>query len=270
MKQHTNRYYIFKRTCNRRLSKLQNITTSYVPTSDLFTKRWPNQKNSYWMNACRQNAVSNGSTSRNACKQIMCWGTEEELVCVPRQQSWAQNASIEEQTHDGCPSRTYRHASGHEPIEMWNSTKRLLATYTQRHTRFSSRLHKMPTKQEKPSSTARTLQSLAAPRRPGTEYALDFVTHLPFSSREEYGALLEIVDRFSKRVWLIPTRGTTTTEVTAMLFLKHIIYKNGRALEIVSDRDSKFNTKFWTAFHAWLGTALKLSSARHQAMNWTT
>jgi len=83
----------------------------------------------------------------------------------------------------------------------------------------------MPTKQEKPSSTARTLQSLAAPRRPGTEYALDFVTHLPFSSREEYGALLEIVDRFSKRVWLIPTRGTTTTEVTAMLFLKHIIYK---------------------------------------------
>ena len=122
MKQHTNRYYIFKRTCNRRLSKLQNITTSYVPTSDLFTKRWPNQKNSYWMNACRQNAVSNGSTSRNACKQIMCWGTEEELVCVPRQQSWAQNASIKEQTHDGCPSRTYRHASGHEPIEMWNST----------------------------------------------------------------------------------------------------------------------------------------------------
>jgi len=55
-----------------------------------------------------------------------------------------------------------------------------------------------------------------------------------------------------------------------MLFLKHIIYEKGRALEIVSDRDSKFNTKFWTAFHAHLGTALKLSSARHQAMDKTT
>ena len=114
------------------------------------------------------------------------------------------------------------------------------------------------------------LQSLAIPRRPGTHYALDFVTHLPYSSREEYDALLVIVDRFSKRVWLIPTWGTATAEVTAMLFLKHIIYENGIALEIVSDRDSKFTSKFWTAFHAHLGTALKLSSARHQATDGTT
>ena len=114
------------------------------------------------------------------------------------------------------------------------------------------------------------LQSLAIPRRPGTHYALDFVTHLPYSSREEYDALLVIVDRFSKRVWLIPTWGTATAEVTAMLFLKHIIYENGIALEIVSDRDSKFTSKFWTAFHAHLGTALKLSSARHQSTDGTT
>ena len=114
------------------------------------------------------------------------------------------------------------------------------------------------------------LQSLAVPRRPGTHYALDFVTHLPFSSREEYDALLVIVDRFSKRVWLIPTWGTASAEVTAMLFLKHIIYENGIAIEIVSDRDSKFTSKFWTAFHAHLGTALKLSSARHQSTDGST
>jgi hypothetical protein len=114
------------------------------------------------------------------------------------------------------------------------------------------------------------LQSLAIPRRPGTHYALDFVTHLPFSSRQEFDALLVIVDRFSKRVWLIPTWGTATAEVTAMLFLKHIIYENGIALEIVSDRDSKFTSKFWTAFHAHLGTALKLSSSRHQSTDGTT
>ena len=55
-----------------------------------------------------------------------------------------------------------------------------------------------------------------------------------------------------------------------MLFLKHIIYENGIALEIVSDRDSKFTSKFWTAFHAHLGTALKLSSSRHQSTDGTT
>ena len=55
-----------------------------------------------------------------------------------------------------------------------------------------------------------------------------------------------------------------------MLFLKHIIYENGIALEIVSDRDSKFTSKFWTSFHAHLGTALKLSSARHQSTDGQT
>jgi hypothetical protein len=55
-----------------------------------------------------------------------------------------------------------------------------------------------------------------------------------------------------------------------MLFIKHIIYRNGIDLEIVSDRDSKFTSKFWTAFHAHLGTALKLSFARHQSTDGTT
>jgi hypothetical protein len=130
----------------------------------------------------------------------------------------------------------------------------------------------MPAEQNQPSSTSRspTLHSLAVPRRPGTHYALDFVTHLPFSSRQEYDALLVIVDRFSKRVWLIPTWGTATAKVTAMLSIKHIIYENGIALEIVSYRDSKFTSEFWTAFHAHLGTALKLSSSRHQATDGTT
>ena len=55
-----------------------------------------------------------------------------------------------------------------------------------------------------------------------------------------------------------------------MLFLKHIIYENGIALEIVSDRDSKFTYKFWTAFHAHLGTALKLSSQDTRPRTGTT
>ena len=55
-----------------------------------------------------------------------------------------------------------------------------------------------------------------------------------------------------------------------MLFLKHTIYENSIALEIVSDKDSRFNSKLWTAFHYHLGTALKLSSARHQSTDGQT
>jgi hypothetical protein len=50
-----------------------------------------------------------------------------------------------------------------------------------------------------------------------------------------------------------------------MLFIKHTIYENGIALEIVSDRDSKLTSKFWTVFHSHLGIALNLSSAMHQS-----
>ena len=55
---------------------------------------------------------------------------------------------------------------------------------------------------------------------------MDFVTHLPMSSRHEYTAIMVIVDRFSKRIWTIPTWDIANAELTAELFMKHIIWGN--------------------------------------------
>jgi transposase InsO family protein len=99
---------------------------------------------------------------------------------------------------------------------------------------------------------------------------MDFVTHLPMPSRHEYTAIMVIVDRFSKRIWTIPTWDIASAELTAELFMKHIIYENGICIEMVSDRDSKFTSKMWQDFHAALGITLSLSSSRHQSTDGQT
>eukprot|EP01050_Picozoa_sp_SAG11_P008613 SAG11_NODE_769_length_7262_cov_20.934385_7_plen_186_part_00 len=110
------------------------------------------------------------------------------------------------------------------------------------------------------------LQQLSIPTRPGTHYSMDLITHLPKSGRNEYTAVFTIVDRFSKRIWLIPTHDTCTAPMLAELFMKHIVLENGIPLEIVSDRDTRFASAsgFWQSFHKALGTSIRLSSARHQ------
>jgi hypothetical protein len=61
-----------------------------------------------------------------------------------------------------------------------------------------------------------------------------------------------------------------SAELTAELFMKHIIYENGICIEIVLDRDSKFTSKMWQDFHAALGITLSVSSSRHQSTDGQT
>jgi hypothetical protein len=94
------------------------------------------------------------------------------------------------------------------------------------------------------------------------------------SSRHEYTAKMVVVDRFSKRIWIIPTWDIANARLTALLTaglcMKRIIYENGICIEIVSDRDSKFTSKMWQDFHAALGITLNLSSSRHQSTDGQT
>jgi hypothetical protein len=110
------------------------------------------------------------------------------------------------------------------------------------------------------------LQQLEVPVRPGTHYSMDLITHLPKSGSNEYTAVFTIVDRFSKRIWLIPTHDTCSAPMLAELFVKHIVMENGIPLEIVSDRDTRFASEhgFWKNFYKALGTSIQLSTARHQ------
>jgi len=110
------------------------------------------------------------------------------------------------------------------------------------------------------------LNPLRPPICPGTHYAMDFKTDLPRSGPEDnsYDQIFVIVDRFSKRVWLIPTRKRASAPATAELFLTHIVAHRGLPLDIVSDRDTRFTSNFWRTLWKLTGTSLTLSTSRHQ------
>ena len=47
------------------------------------------------------------------------------------------------------------------------------------------------------------------------------------------------------------------------LYIKEVVRLHGIPASIVSDRDPRFTSRFWTSLHRALGTKLKLSSAYH-------
>lgn len=119
--------------------------------------------------------------------------------------------------------------------------------------------------QRNKSSTQRPaglLQPLEIPSAPFESISMDFITALP-TTTTGFDALMVVVDRFSKYVEFIPTHTTATAADTATLFYTHIVCRHGCPRSIVSDRDSKFLSSFWTSLWTAFGTKLKLGTAYH-------
>jgi hypothetical protein len=94
--------------------------------------------------------------------------------------------------------------------------------------------------------------------------AMDFITHLPPSAKGN-SACLTVVDKMSRAVIFIPIKDdTVTAEETAYLFRKHVFSRGwGVPLKLISDRDKRFLSHFWTELHRLLGTRLAHSTAFH-------
>ncbi|GMF14672.1 unnamed protein product [Phytophthora lilii] len=98
------------------------------------------------------------------------------------------------------------------------------------------------------SSTGRKtgkLQPVPVPAACWEVTSTDFITHLPVS--DGFDAIMVVVDKLSKRPVYIPTHTTATAEDTAKLFFNNVIRHYGIPSTIISDRDQKFTSKFWTA-----------------------
>jgi hypothetical protein len=91
---------------------------------------------------------------------------------------------------------------------------------------------------------------------------MDFVVGLPRSPRGR-DAICVVVDRLNKSVYFIPMKTTNSALELVPLYMKEVIRLHGVPKSIVSDRDSKFVSKFWESLHSALGTKLSLSVAFH-------
>src|ERR1044072_2313955 len=92
--------------------------------------------------------------------------------------------------------------------------------------------------------------------------SMDFVSGLPRTAKN-CDSIWVIVDRLTESAHLFPIRMDYSMERLAELYVEKIVSLHGIPSSIVSDRDLRFTSKFWTGLQEALGTKLRLSSAYH-------
>ena len=94
---------------------------------------------------------------------------------------------------------------------------------------------------------------------------MDFMGPFPLVNNLDY--IWIVLCRFTALVHLIPLRTTMTAAELAPLFMSNIVRLHGLPETIVSDRDPKFTSLFWTELHRLLGIKLARSTTFHPQTN---
>ena len=76
---------------------------------------------------------------------------------------------------------------------------------------------------------------------------MDFVTHLPWTSRG-HESMWVIAYRLTKSVHFLAVWVTFTLEEFNRLYVREIVRLHGVPVSIVSDRDPRFTAHFWKSF----------------------
>lgn len=105
------------------------------------------------------------------------------------------------------------------------------------------------------------LQPLPIPQGPWLSLSMDEIQDLPLSNG--YDRILVFVDRLTKMAHFIPAQGTDSARDLAGHFLQHVFRLHGLPADIVSDRGSKFTSKWWKEFLRMLDVKPNLSTAFH-------
>ena len=91
---------------------------------------------------------------------------------------------------------------------------------------------------------------------------MDFITKLPKTSTG-LDTIWVIIDRLTKSAHFLPIKETDEMDTLAQLYFKEIVIRHGVPISIISDRDSRFTSRFWESLQKSLGTRLDMSTAYH-------
>ncbi|KAJ9567181.1 LOW QUALITY PROTEIN: hypothetical protein OSB04_003147 [Centaurea solstitialis] len=106
------------------------------------------------------------------------------------------------------------------------------------------------------------MQPLEIPEWKWENITMDLITKLPKTPRK-FDAIWVIVDRLTKSAHFLAIRESYTSEQLADLYMREVVVRHGIPVSIISDRDTRFTSRFWERFHADLGTRLHFSTTYH-------
>jgi hypothetical protein len=92
--------------------------------------------------------------------------------------------------------------------------------------------------------------------------SMDFVQGLPMM-RHKHDVILVVVDKLTKVAHFIPSSLKDGSPVLARKFVQEIFQLHGIPETIISDRDTRMTSQFWTTLNSSLGTRLNFSTAYH-------
>ena len=91
---------------------------------------------------------------------------------------------------------------------------------------------------------------------------MDFVVGLPRTIRNN-DAIWVIVDRLTKSAHFLLMSNEVTMERLVEMYMEEIVCLHSVSVSIVSDRDLRFTSKFWSTYQEVMGTNLRLSTVSH-------
>jgi hypothetical protein len=91
---------------------------------------------------------------------------------------------------------------------------------------------------------------------------MDYMSGLP-STKHGNDCVFMVIDRFSKMEVLAPCKKSITVEATTKLFFEHVWVHFGLPQTIISDRDSRFLSTFWSSLWSMMDTKLTKSTSFH-------
>ena len=105
------------------------------------------------------------------------------------------------------------------------------------------------------------LHPLPIPDQQGDFVTMNFIGPLPEDNG--FNCILTMTDRLNANIQIIATWTDITVPDLAAVFFDRWYCENGLLLEIISDHDKLFMSKFWSALHKLTGIKLKMSSVYH-------
>jgi hypothetical protein len=140
-------------------------------------------------------------------------------------------------------------------LYWWPNMKAEIATFVSKCLTCS----KVKTECQKPSGL---LQQPEIPQWKWDRITMDFITKLP-KTPQGYDTIWVIVDRLTKSAHFLAIKETDKMEKLTRLYLKEVVSRHGVPVSIISDRDSRFTSRFWQSLQKALGTQLDMSTAYH-------
>ena len=106
------------------------------------------------------------------------------------------------------------------------------------------------------------LHPLRISTRKWTSWGIDWIVVLPITKRG-YDSVLTVIDRCTKMIRLLPCSIQIDAQGTAELLLREVVRVHGLPSEIVSDRDPRLTSNFWTETCKVLGIHRMMSTTAH-------